>query len=144
MPSSELILHVESDALNLLSHTRMHPTSNTDARLTRLWLGHPKLDHPLRGHSHCTWAAHTRASPLWMLFSPALTVSPQTRNSSSVWTLTSPHWVTDALTHGCPCHPDEAVPPHSRQPSLNCRHLPGSAPPNSFRIELSRKGKVKF
>ena len=77
-------------------HQDAPPPPNTGACLTLLWLRHPKLDQPLRGHPHCAWATHTGASTLGKSFSPALFLSPQTSTSSSVWALTSPDLGSDS------------------------------------------------
>ena len=138
-------------------HTRMHlhpqtrgPVSPCCGSDTPSWtspcvdtptaLGLPTLVHPLSGSpSHQLCSCHPkRAPPPLYGHLPHLTWA-QTPDATS-----SPCLVTDIPTHGHPRHPDQAVTPHGRQPSLSCRHLPGSAPPNSFRTELFRKGKAKF
>lgn len=104
---------------------------------------------------HCTWAAHTGVSPLWMPFSPAPALSPQTRSPSLhehlpclTWTesrcyLPQPAWSLMSPPR-YPPHPHQVVAPTAGSPPSTVDvHL---APPhlNGFRIKLFRKGRSKL
>ena len=140
--------------------------SSVDALcLLRLWHATPGciptpkhgcLSHPAQAGPALTWTPQLHLGyPHWCIHSwevllpSSVPVAPNEHLPLLAWaqtpdaTLLTPCLATDVPTHGHPLHPDQAVMP-LRQPSLSCRHLPGSASPNSFRTKLFRKGKVKF